>query len=156
MNAKQDSVTAVHANESDCKAILQFVNKANTDMSHYMVLDPFSIVQNGKVKGRLIRQMLFDGRYNVYQLNNNTGEYCGILITAEGKALKGRSMSLIFYLLDQELCIEGVQQRTHGDGSRVIIISGESDALNIEKFGFYKLESIPLANGHLDYYFLDL
>ena len=64
MNAKQDSVTAVHANESDCKAILQFVNKANTDMSHYMVLDPFSIVQNGKVKGRLIRQMLFDGRYN--------------------------------------------------------------------------------------------
>lgn len=156
MSAKQGSVTAIQANESDCKAILQFVNKANTDMSHYVALDPFSVVRDGKIKGRLIRQMLFDGRYNVYQLNKNAGERCGILITAEGEALKGRSRSLIFYLLDRDLCIEGVRWGTHGDGGRVIAVSDGLDALNIEEFGFYKLESVSLANGHLDYYSLDL
>lgn len=156
MIIKQHSVTIVQANESDCKAILQFVNEVNTDISHYAALDPFSIVQDGKIRGRLIRQTLFDGRYCVYQIIGSAGVCCGILITARGEALKGKSRSLFFFLLKRELCVDGMRWMTCGDGGRVIAVSDGVNDLNIEEFGFYKMESVSLTNGCLDYFALDL
>lgn len=156
MKSKQRNVTVVQANESDCKAILQFVNGVNADISHYVALDPFSIVRDGKIRGRLIRQTLFDGRYCVYQIIENSGVCCGILITARGEALRGKSRSLIFYLLKRELCVDGMRWATCGDGGRVIAVSDGLSGLNIEEFGFCKIESVSLANGCMEYYALNL
>ena len=67
-------------------------------MDQYVVLDPFSTIQNGKMRGRLIRQTLFDGRYQVCLIRADSIEPCGMLITAKGAALRGRSSSFGFYL----------------------------------------------------------
>lgn len=84
-------VKAVRAKESDCKEVLSFVYRANESMDQYVVL-----IQNGKMRGRLIRQTLFDGRYQVCLIRADSIEPCGMLITAKGAALRGRSSSLVY------------------------------------------------------------
>lgn len=98
-------VKAVRAKESDCKEVLSFVYRANESMDQYVVLDPFSTIQNGKMRGRLIRQTLFDGRYQVCLIRADSIEPCGMLITAKGAALRGRSSSLVLFILERGIQI---------------------------------------------------
>ena len=94
-------VKAVRAKESDSIEVLSFVYRANESMDQYVVLDPFSTIQNGKMRGRLIRQTLFDGRYQVCLIRADSIEPCGMLITAKGAALRGRSSSLVIFILER-------------------------------------------------------
>ena len=150
------SVKAARAKESDCKEVLSFVYRVNESIDQYVVLDPFSMIQKGKLRGRLIRQTLFDGRYQVCLIRANSIEPCGVLFTAKGAALRGRSSSLVFFILERGIQIGEM----HWEGSEVpcrvaAITEGDCDS-GLERFGFRKSIAVELTNGSMNYYFLEI
>lgn len=156
MRTGVSSLKAAKAKESDCKAVLSFVHRVNESMDQYVALDPFSMMQNGKLRGRQIRQALFDGRYQVCLIRSDSDAPCGLLITAKGAALRGRSSSLVFYILERGVRIEGIRWEGSEKSCRVAAITEGSCGSGLEQFGFRRSIALELANGRLNYYFLEV
>lgn len=150
------SVKAVRAKESDCKEVLSFVHRVNESIEQYTVLDPFSMIQNGKLRGRLIRQTLFDGRYQVCLIRTESTEPCGMLIMAKGAALRSRSSSLVFFILERGIQIGEMRWGGTEAPCRVAAITEGGCGSGLEQFGFRRSVAVELANGSMNYYFLEV
>ena len=141
------------AYESEMKDLLVWVEEFN-ESNFKQIIDPVGVVDGENLSGRYIRQMLFSGQFDFYEIVESENRIIlGILVVAKSQVLKLRASSLILFATNYDIDLSNCFI-DKGDSLYVMSI-----AVDTEKYlavGFKNLAMIPSKLNSLNYLYLSV
>lgn len=140
-------------NESEMKDLLVWVEEYNESKCK-QIIDPAGVVDGENLSGRYIRQLLFSGQFDFYEIiESDNSIILGILVVAKSQVVKLRAASLILFAANHEINFSNCFM-DKGDALHVMSI-----AVDIEKYvavGFKNVAKIPSQLNSLNYLYLSV
>lgn len=141
----------IKINESNMKEVLSWIKVFN-ESYHKQIIDPVGVVDGVNLSGRYIRQLLFSGQFDFYEIVEAESKIIlGILVVANSQIVKLRASSLILFATNYEINLSNCFMNK---GENLYVISIAMDAGNYLAVGFKNLAIIPGHNNSLNYLYL--
>ncbi|MFU9915049.1 hypothetical protein [Fannyhessea vaginae] len=140
-------------NESEMKGLLAWLEEFN-ESKYKLIIDPVGVVNGVALSGRYLRQLLFNGQFDFYEIvESENNIILGILVVAKSEVIKLRATSLILFVTNHDI-----------DLSNCFVYKGDalyvmSIAVDIEKYlavGFKNVAQIPSLPNSLNYLYLSV
>lgn len=140
-------------NESAMKELLIWLEEFNSS-GYKQIIDPVGVVQGNVLSGRYLRQLLFSGQFDFFEILESDGkDICGVLIVTKNEVIKLRAASLVLFAIN-----------SNADISNCCVYSSNplhvlSIALNTEGYeaaGFKNVAKIKGSLNSLNYMYLSL